>query len=53
VRGHSIFGQVSITIGTPAAVVRSNAASSTTPSWNQTPFAPTATASSANWPAAS
>ena len=41
---HSIAGQVSITIGTPAARVRANAASSTTPSWNQTPFAPTATA---------
>ena len=37
---HSIAGQVSITIGTPAAVVRSNAASSITPSWNHTPFAP-------------
>ena len=32
---------------------RSNAASSTTPSWNQTAFAPTATAWSANSPAAS
>ena len=34
---HSISGQVSITIGTPAAVVRSKAASSITPSWNHTP----------------
>ena len=49
---HSMAGQVSITIGTPAAMVRSKAASSMTPSWNQTPLAPTATASSANWPAA-
>ena len=45
-------GQVSITIGTPAAVVRSNASSSITPSWNHTPCAPTATAWSANSPAA-
>ena len=37
---HSMAGQVSITIGTPAAVVRSKAASSITPSWNHTPFAP-------------
>src|ERR1700712_4380392 len=48
---HSIAGQVSITIGMPAARVRSKASSSITPSWNQTPFAPTATASSANCPA--
>ena len=49
---HSIAGQVSITIGTPAARVRSKASWSITPSWNHTPLAPTATASSANWPAA-
>ena len=29
-------GQVSITIGTPAATVRSNASASMTPSWNHT-----------------
>src|SRR6185436_17722204 len=39
-RAHSIAGQVSITIGTPAALVRSNASWSITPSWNHTPFAP-------------
>ena len=50
---HSMAGQVSITIGTPAAVVRANASSSTTPSWNHTPLAPIATAWSANSPAAS
>ena len=42
-----------MTIGRPAAVVRSNAASSMTPSWNQTALAPIATAWSANSPAAS
>ena len=52
-RRHSMAGQVSITIGTPAAVVRRNASASTTPSWNHTAFAPTATAWSANSPAAS
>jgi 5-(carboxyamino)imidazole ribonucleotide mutase len=52
-RGHSMTGQVSITIRTPAAMVRSKAAWSTTPSWNQTPLAPTWTAWSANGPAAS
>ena len=38
---------------TPARVVRSNASWSITPSWNHTPLAPTATAWSANSPAAS
>jgi hypothetical protein len=41
-----------MTIGTPASVVRANAASSITPSWNHTARAPTATAWSANSPAA-
>ena len=41
---HSILGQVSITIGTPAATVRSKAAMSSTPSWNQTAPAPISTA---------
>ena len=50
---HSMAGHVSITIGTPAAVVRAKASSSTTPSWNHTARAPTATAWSANSPAAS
>ena len=50
---HSMAGHVSITIGTPAATVRWNASSSTTPSWNHTPRAPIATAWSANSPAAS
>ena len=50
-RAHSIAGQVSITIGTPAATVRSKAASSMTPSWNHTARAPIATAWSANSPA--
>lgn len=45
-------GQVSITIGTPAPVVRVYASWSTTPSWNHTPLAPMATAWSANSPAA-
>ncbi|CAM5376915.1 hypothetical protein KAURM247S_07417 [Kitasatospora aureofaciens] len=44
-------GHLSITIETPAARVRPYAASSTTPSWNQTAFAPTATAWSATSPA--
>ena len=52
-RRHSMAGQVSITIGTPAATVRSNASASMTPSWNHTARAPTATAWSANSPAAS
>ncbi len=52
-RDHSIAGQASITIGTPAARVRSNASRSRTPSWNHTPPAPIATAWSANSPAAS
>ena len=46
-------GQASITIGTPADVVRRNASASTTPSWNQTALAPMAMAWSANSPAAS
>ena len=46
-------GQVSITIGTPAAVVRAKASWSTTPSWNHTARAPIATAWSANSPARS
>jgi hypothetical protein len=33
---HSIAGQVSMAIGRPASVVRRNASSSITPSWNQT-----------------
>src|SRR3954449_12398881 len=43
-RGHSMAGQVSMTMGTPAAVVRAKASSSITPSWNHTALAPTATA---------
>ena len=39
-RRHSMAGQVSITIGTPAATVRSNASASMTPSWNHTARAP-------------
>ena len=39
-------------MGVPAATVRRNASSSMTPSWNHTPRAPTATAWSANSPAA-
>ncbi len=39
-RGISIAGHRSMTISSPAARVRSYASSSTTPSWNQTAFAP-------------
>ncbi len=42
-----------MTMSSPAARVRSKAAGSTTPSWNHTAFAPTATASSATPPASS
>ncbi len=52
-RRHSMAGQASMTMGTPAAVARRNASSSTTPSWNHTARAPIATAWSANSPAAS
>ena len=48
-----VAAKVSMTIRTPASVVRRNASWSTTPSWNHTAFAPIATASSANCPAAS
>lgn len=44
-------GHLSITIAGPASRVRAYAASSTTPSRNQTAFAPTATASAASSPA--
>src|SRR6185436_16997571 len=50
---HSIAGQVSMTIRTPAWRVRRIASSSITPSWNHTALAPTFTAWSANSPAAS
>ena len=44
-------GQRSTTMSRPAAVTRSEAASSITPSWNQTALAPIATAWSAMSPA--
>ncbi len=50
-RGISIAGHRSATMSRPAARVRSYAASSTTPSWNQTARAPFATAPSATAPA--
>ena len=46
-----LAGNPSITMATPASVVRRNASWSITPSWNHTPCAPTATAWSANSPA--
>ena len=50
-RGHSMAGQRSMTMSRPAAVTRSEAASSITSSWNQTALAPIAIAWSAMSPA--
>ena len=50
---HSIAGHVSITIGDAGRRRPPERVGVETPSWNQTPLAPTATAWSANSPAAS